>query len=218
VERKGIVRLAKKALNGGMKPLNVGILIFDDVEVLDVCGPFEVFSRARLTPGVESRRADDSAPFRVFCVARSKDPVTMVGGLKILPAVEFSQKPLIDIVVVPGGFGTRSLVNDAELISWIRATSAASETTASVCTGALLLAKAGLLSHRRATTHAASFDLLQSLDQTIQVQRGERVVDDVIVTSGGISAGIDMAFYLVEKICGKTVADETARYMEYRRI
>ncbi len=201
-----------------MKRLNVGILIFDDVEVLDVCGPFEVFSRARLKPGLESRRSDDDAPFRVFCIAQSMEPVTMIGGLRILPSVSFAEKPEIDILVVPGGFGTRSLVNDSELIFWIQKNSEQATTTASVCTGALLLAKAGLLANRRATTHGAAFDLLQSLDPSIRIQRDQRVVDDGIITSGGISAGIDMAFFLVEKICGKAVADETARYMEYRRV
>jgi transcriptional regulator GlxA family with amidase domain len=193
----------------------VGILIFDDVEVLDFAGPFEVFSRTRLEPGADSRRSDDSAPFDTFTVARSRDAVTAIGGLTVIPRYAWADAPPIDILVVPGGFGTRALLKDEATLAWIRETAARSSQVTSVCTGALLLAKVGLLRGRRATTHWAGLDLLASLDPTIQVQRGARVVSDGIVTSAGVSAGIDMAFTIVDRLCGRDVADETAHYIEY---
>jgi transcriptional regulator GlxA family with amidase domain len=196
---------------------SVGILIFDDVEVLDFAGPYEVFSRTRLVAGAESRRSDDSAPFRVFTVARSQALVTAIGGLKVMPDYAWSDAPRIDLLVVPGGYGTRALLGDEPTLAWVRATASAASLVTSVCTGALVLAQLGLLAGRRATTHWAAHDLLASLDPTIQVDRQSRVVSDGIVTSAGVSAGIDMAFDVVERLCGREVADETARYIEYSR-
>lgn len=196
---------------------NVGILIFDNVEVLDFAGPFEVFSRTRLVPGPESRRSDDSAPFHVFTVARTTDPVTATGGLVVVPQHGFADAPRIDLLVVPGGFGTRPLLHDEETLDWIRRTAASAQQVTSVCTGSLLLGKAGLLEGRKATTHWAALDLLESLGTGAAVQRDLRVVDDGIITSAGVASGIDMSFYVVERLCGRDVADETARYIEYRR-
>jgi transcriptional regulator GlxA family with amidase domain len=193
----------------------VGILIFDDVEVLDFAGPFEVFSRTRTVAGADSRRSDDSAPFETFTVARTRDAVTAIGGLKVLPHYAWSDAPPIDILVVPGGFGTRALLHDEATLSWIRETAGRSRQVTSVCTGALLLAKVGLLHGRRATTHRAGLDLLATIDPTIQVQRETRVVYDGIFTSAGVSAGIDMSFAVVEQLCGRAVATETAHYIEY---
>ncbi|HET9226709.1 MAG TPA: DJ-1/PfpI family protein [Thermoanaerobaculia bacterium] len=197
--------------------MNVGILIFDNVEVLDFAGPFEVFSRTRTVPGPESRRSDDSAPFHVFTVARSKAPVTATGGLVVVPHHDFSDAPRIDLLVVPGGFGTRPLLHDEETLEWLRRSAAAARQVTSVCTGSLLLGKAGLLEGKKATTHWAALDLLESLGTGAEVQRELRVVDDGVITSAGVASGIDMAFYVVERLCGKDVADETARYIEYRR-
>jgi transcriptional regulator GlxA family with amidase domain len=195
--------------------VTVGVLIFDDVEVLDFAGPFEVFSRTRTVAGAESRRTDDSAPFETFTVARSRDAVTAIGGLTVTPRYSWADAPPIDILVVPGGFGTRALLNDQAMLEWIRETAARSRQLTSVCTGALLLAKIGLLQGKRATTHWAGLDLLASIDPTIRVQRDRRVVHDGVFTSAGISAGIDMAFAVVEQICGRDVAIETAHYIEY---
>ncbi|HEY4565278.1 MAG TPA: DJ-1/PfpI family protein [Thermoanaerobaculia bacterium] len=200
-----------------METLNVGILLFDNVEVLDFAGPFEVFSRTRLQPGVEARRSEEGAPFQVFTVARTHDPVTATGGLTVVPRHDFADAPRIDLLVVPGGFGTRRLLNDEETLGWIRRTAAAARQVTSVCTGSLLLARAGLLQGRRATTHWASLDLLGSLDAGVTVERASRVVDDGVITSAGVASGMDMAFYIVETLFGREVADETARYIEYRR-
>src|SRR3954451_1745626 len=103
---------------------SVGIFIFDDVEVLDFAGPYEVFSRTRTVAGADSRRSDDSAPFHVFTVAREHDPITAIGGLRVIPDYAWSDAPAIDLLVVPGGFGTRALLTEIRAIDWIRGTAA----------------------------------------------------------------------------------------------
>jgi len=193
------------------------MLVFDGVAALDVAGPFEVLTRARLEPGVESRRSDEQALFEVFTVARTHEPVTATGGLVLVPRHSFADAPRIDLLLVPGGFGTRPLLQDAETIDWIRKTAAAARRTASVCTGALLLARAGLLDGRRATTHWGAFGLLSSLGRDIRVDREARFVDDAVLTSAGVASGMDLALHIVESLFGRAVADETARYIEYRR-
>src|ERR1700674_1472985 len=198
-------------------PRKVAILIFDNVEVLDFAGPFEVFSRTRLTSGAASRRSEESAPFEVFPVAPSHGPVTAVGGLQVVPRYSFADVPPIDLLVVPGGLGTRALLGDADVLGWIRHAAGRAERVTSVCTGALLLAQAGLLEGRRATTHWAAYDELAALGQGVIVIRDRRVVDDGVITSAGVSSGMDMAFYVVEALFGREVADETAHYIEYRR-
>ena len=195
--------------------LNVGILVFDDVEVLDFAGPFEVFSRTRTVAGADSRRTDDSAPFETFTVARTHTAITAIGGLVVVPRYSWTDAPVIDLLVVPGGFGTRALLHDEAVLDWIRRAGSASRQVTSVCTGALLLAQAGLLRGKQATTHWAALDLLASIDSTIHVQRDRRVVHDGVFTSAGVSAGIDMSFAVVEAICGRAVAAETAHYIEY---
>ena len=198
-----------------MDRVQVAIFIFPEVEVLDFAGPFEVFSRTRLAPGVESRRSEETAPFRVFTVAEHDKPVIATGGLTVVPEFDFLTAPAPDLLVVPGGFGTRQLLHDTGVLDWIRRTAAEARRVTSVCTGALLLAQAGLLSGRRATTHWGALDLLAALDPTVTVERHRRVVDDGIVTSAGVSAGIDMALEIVQGMYGRAVADDTARYMEY---
>ena len=200
-----------------MQQIQVGIFIFDEVEVLDFAGPFEVFSRTRLTPGVLSRRSEETAPFHVFTVAAELRPIAATGGLRVIPDYDFATAPPIDLLVVPGGFGTRALLQDGTVLAWIRDIAAGAGRVTSVCTGALLLAQAGLLAGRRATTHWGALDLLASLDPTIRVDAAARVVKDGITTSAGVSAGIDMALAVVADLHGQTVADETARYMDYNR-
>jgi transcriptional regulator GlxA family with amidase domain len=200
-----------------VEKINAGIFIFDGVEVLDFAGPFEVFSRTRLLAGTESRRSEDTAPFEVFTVAATKDAVRATGGLRVLPHHDFATAPRVDLLVIPGGFGTRPLLEDAATLEWIRRTAATARTVTSVCTGSLLLARAGLLAGRRATTHWAALDLLAGIDPTVTVDREARVVTDGIVSSAGVAAGIDMAFSVVETVCGRAVADETAKYIEYPR-
>ena len=206
-----------------LEKLNVAILIFPDVEVLDFAGPFEIFSRTRLVGGVESRRSDASAPFSVFTIAKSTAPILATGGLAVTPKYSFQQHPAIDLLVVPGGYGTRALLEDQETLAWISKASAQARTTASVCTGSLLLTAAGVLKNQPATTHWGALSLLETLSQkhsaNLQVDHRRRVVDagNGVITSAGVSSGIDMALYLVEQMFGAAVADETAKYVEFRR-
>lgn len=196
---------------------NVGIFLFADVEVLDFAGPFEVFSRTRLEAGLASRRNDDSAPFNVFTVAETATPLTATGGLRIIPDHIFGDHPHIDLLVVPGGFGTRPLLDHVPTREWINLVAATAEIVTSVCTGALLLAAAGLLEGRRATTHWAALDELEAV-AGVTVERGVRVVHDGVITSAGVASGIDMSFEVVEALHGAEVANETAKYIEYRRV
>ena len=200
-----------------MKKINVGILIFDEVEVLDFAGPFEVFSRTRLSKGAESRRSNDSAPFNPFTVSIDTKPLTATGGLKIIADYTFNNFPKIDILIVPGGYGTRTLLNNEILLKWIKAVSDKANITASVCTGSLLLAKAGLLEGKRATTHWGAIEALKSISKDIRVITERRVVNDEIITSAGVSSGIDMAFMIVENLYGEEVASDTSKYIEFHR-
>ena len=200
-----------------MKKINVGIFIFDEVEVLDFAGPFEVFSRTRLLKGAESRRSNDSAPFNPFTVSIDKKSLTATGGLKIIADYTFNNFPKIDILIVPGGYGTRTLLNNEILLKWIKAVSDKANITASVCTGSLLLAKAGLLEGKRATTHWGAIEALKSISKDIHVISDRRVVNDEIITSAGVSSGIDMAFMIVETLYGEEVSADTAKYIEFHR-
>ena len=200
-----------------MKKINVGIFIFDEVEVLDFAGPFEVFSRTRLLKGAESRRSNDSAPLNPFTVSIDTKPLTATGGLKIIADYTFNNFPKIDILIVPGGYGTRTLLNNEILLKWIKAVSDKANITASVCTGSLLLAKAGLLEGKRATTHWGAIEALKSISKDIQVITERRVVNDEIITSAGVSSGIDMAFMIVENLYGEQVASDTSKYIEFHR-
>jgi transcriptional regulator GlxA family with amidase domain len=214
-----VANSADRNLRPSIEKYNVAILLFEAVEVLDFAGPFEVFSRTRLTPGVESRRSDETAPFGVFTLAKKQETITTTGDLQVVPHYSFSTAPPIDLLVVPGGYGTRALLSDRATLDWIRVTAARAKKVTSVCTGALLLAQAGLLDRKRATTHWGALNLLQQISDSreagISVQHGVRFVDDGIITSAGVSAGIDMALHVVQQICGASVAAETAHYMEY---
>jgi transcriptional regulator GlxA family with amidase domain len=191
----------------------VGILVFAEVEVLDFCGPFEVFSATRLD---ESRRRQEPSPFEVILVAETIEPVIATGGLKILPDHDLQSCPPLDLVVVPGGWGTRQLVQNDKVVRWIQDQAQQVELATSVCTGSFLLGQAGLLDGRRATTHWSSLDRMEETFPAVQVVRDQRVVEDgSLVTSAGIAAGIDLALRIVARYHGKAIARATARYMEY---
>ena len=192
----------------------VGILIFDGVEVLDFCGPFEVFSVAR------ARTADgewgEQAPFRTLTIAARAGIVRCVGDLLVQPHNTIEDHPPLDVLVVPGGRGTRREQTNIPLLAWIAAQNRRTALTTSVCTGAFLLAANRLLDGLRATTHWASIDRLREQYPAIDVRADERVVDEGrIVTSAGISAGIDMALHLVARLKGEEIAVDAARLMEY---
>jgi len=196
-----------------MERKRVGIVVFDDVEVLDFCGPFEVFSVARLTDG---NRRETPSPFDVRLVAERPGPVTANGGLVVSPHCTFGDCPPLDVIVVPGGWGTRRELSNPVLLDWLRTRAATAETVTSVCTGSLVLGHAGLLDGLQATTHWLALDLMrESLPSVSVVYDKHYVQDGRVFTSAGISAGIDMALKVVEHYFGATVARDTARYMEY---
>ncbi|MFZ0928468.1 MAG: DJ-1/PfpI family protein [Syntrophobacteraceae bacterium] len=191
----------------------IGIIIFDDIEVLDFCGPFEVFSAARLN---EEHRREEPYPFEVLLVAQFDRPATTTGGMKVLPDFTFDTCPPLDILVVPGGWGTRREMKNEVMLSFVVSRAAQVETVASVCTGSLILGNAGLLDGLRATTHWRSLGLMQELFPKIMVDSASHVVEQgKLITSAGISAGIDMALRVVGRYCGETIARSTARHMEY---
>lgn len=194
--------------------MNVGILVFDEVEVLDLGGPFEVFSVAsRVAPRYLGFAGP---PFQVFMVARSLEPVAARGGFQVVPRYTMESHPAIDVLIVPGGVVTQPFEH-AQTIAWIARQSTQARLTASVCTGAFLLAKAGLLEGKTATTHWEDADDLQTQFPTLFVKRQVSWVDEGrVVTSAGISAGIDMSLHLVERLTGRELAEATARQMEYR--
>jgi transcriptional regulator GlxA family with amidase domain len=191
----------------------VGILIFDDVEVLDFCGPFEVFASAA-APGSGSR--EDGKLFNVLTIAERNQLVRCRGGLLVNPHATIRDNPPLDVLVVPGGQGTRKERTNRALLDWIKAQDEQTELTTSVCTGAFLLAADGLLDGKRATTHWGSIDWMRQNHPKVEMVEGQRYVDEGhIVTSAGVSAGIDMALHIVARLCGQEVAAATARTMEY---
>ncbi len=199
-----------------MTQTTVGILIFDDVEVLDFAGPFEVFATTQ-QPGQDAQ--DGTArPFRVFTIAERADIVRCRGGLLVQPHYTIENHPPLDILVVPGGWGTRREASNNTLLDWIAAQDRATQLTASVCTGAFLLATRGLLDGREATTHWASIDRLRQTHPAVTVRDDQRYIDTGhIITSAGVSAGIDMALRIVARLLGEETARDTAHEMEYER-
>ncbi len=197
-----------------MKRQVVGIVIFPEVEVLDFCGPYEVFTAVRLT---EERRREEPSPFEVRLVAEGMGAIKAAGGMRVLPDYTLADCPRLDILLVPGGWGTRRQIENKTLIDWIAERGRQVETLTSVCTGALLLARAGLLDGRRATTHWRSLNWLRESFPAVTVEEHLRIVEDGhILTSAGISAGIDLALKVVGRYHGEAVARATARHMEYR--
>ena len=196
-----------------MERKRVGILVFPDVEVLDFCGPFEVFSVTRLN---EDGRRQEPSPFEPVLVAETKATVVATGGLKVIPDYTIDACPRLAILVVPGGWGTRTEIKNVRLLQWIVERSKEIETLTSVCTGAMLLGQAGLLDGRHATTHWASLDWMRTSFPAVTVEDKLHVVEDGnVITSAGISAGIDMALRVVARYHGEAVARATARHMEY---
>jgi transcriptional regulator GlxA family with amidase domain len=196
-----------------MQTKRVGIVLFDDVEVLDFCGPFEVFSVTRLN---EDKRREEPSPFEVLLVAERADPVTTTGGMTVAPHHTFASCPRLDIVLAPGGWGTRKELNNPVLLEWLRARAAEAETVTAVCTGSMLLGFAGLLDGLHATTHWRSLDWMRASFPSVSVEYGKHFVEDGrVLTSAGISAGIDMSLKVVARYCGEDVARATARHMEY---
>lgn len=193
---------------------SVGIFVFDNVEVLDFAGPYEVFTTASRVYGKQNLLSCVT-PFEVFTIGKTKESVRARAGLKIDPDFDFKTHPKIDVLLIPGGVITEAL-KDASVINWIAFISKQTKLTASICTGAFLLAKAGLLEGKSATTHWEDIEDLRVMFPHLDVKEQMRWVDEgKIVTSAGISAGIDMSLHLVERLVNRNLALNTARQMEF---
>ncbi|KAB2389570.1 MULTISPECIES: DJ-1/PfpI family protein [Bacillus cereus group] len=191
-----------------MNKWSVGIFLFNEVEVLDFAGPFEVFSVTEV---------NEEKPFTVYTVSENGEMITARNGLKVQPDYSIENLPPVDILIIPGGLGARKYeIKNEIVIKWIRQQMKEVKLMTSVCTGALLLAKAGLLEGLKATTHWASIEKFKNEFQNVEVIENVKFVDaGHIITSAGISAGINMAFHIVKNLLGVHVAEDTAKRMEY---
>lgn len=188
--------------------LHVAILVFPDVEVLDFAGPFEVFS-------VASRIAARPAPFTVSLVGETGGSLSARHGMGVVPHYGFHNVPPVDLLIVPGGVMTEPLANPATL-AWVKHAHAQAALTASVCTGAFVLAKLGIVDGYPVTTHWADIAALREAHPALEVREQVPYVDNgALITSAGISAGIGMSLHLVRRILGAVQASATARQMEY---
>lgn len=189
-------------------PWRVAIVVFDDVEVLDACGPFEVFSVAGYVEGKK--------PFSVRLVAETGGAVRARNGLRLLPDHDYADCPEPDIVVVPGGPGARPQSRDAALREWLKRTIVPQRTVLSVCTGALILGRAGYLDGLDVTTHHMALDELREAAPDAVIHDAARYLwNDNILVAAGVSSGIDASLEIVARFCGEDMARSTARYMEY---
>lgn len=191
-----------------MNKWSVGIFLFNEVEVLDFAGPFEVFSVTEV---------NGEKPFTVYTVSENGEIITARNGLKVQSDYSIENLPPVDILIIPGGLGARKYeIKNEIVIKWIRQQMKEVKLMTSVCTGALLLAKAGLLEGLKATTHWASIEKFKNEFQNVEVIENVKFVDEGhIITSAGISAGINMAFHIVKNLLGVHVAEDTAKRMEY---
>ncbi len=187
---------------------NVGFLIFDGMEDLDFAGPYEVFT--------VTMRTQKPRPFDVYTFAET-ETIRTYGDLQVIPHYQISACPEPDILLIPGGQGTRVLMEKPDLLNWIKERAARVEYLLSVCTGSLVLARAGLLDGLTVTTHHSAFEELAREAPTARIEKERRYVDNgKIITSGGISAGIDMALHVVARLLDEAAAQTTADHMEYR--
>ncbi len=186
----------------------IGIVLFDDVEELDAVGPWEVL-------GFWTQQHPEDG-FTVSCISPDGAPVRCAKGLTIQAHQSFDDAAGFEVLLHPGGFGTRRLVDDAQHLAWVRMQRETTPLMTSVCTGSLVYAAAGLLEGRPATTHWSAIESLARLDPTIRVLPDERFVDDGdVITSAGVSAGIDMALHLVARLAGVDRARQVRRGIQY---
>jgi transcriptional regulator GlxA family with amidase domain len=186
----------------------IGVALFDGAEELDWAGPWEVLA------AWATQWPDDGV--RVLTLAREAGTITCAKGLRVLPDETWESAPPLDVLVYPGGRGTRRELVDEAVLDWMREMAAGGTVLSSVCTGSLVLAAAGLLDGRPATTHWQSLELLPTLGREIEVRPDDRFVDDgSVITAAGVSAGIDMALHLVARLHSRERAREVRRYIQY---
>jgi transcriptional regulator GlxA family with amidase domain len=192
-----------------MSRKKVGIYLFDDVEVLDFAGPYEVFSAAQLEDGTK--------PFEVITLSQNGGLISAANGLRVETEKTIQAAPQLDLLIIPGGKGaTENELHKQDVISYIKQQHKKTEILASVCTGAFLLAEAGVLEGKEATTHKGSLDKLKEAYPQLNVQRNVKFVDEgEVLTAAGISAGIELSLHIVARLCGEETMRKTADYMEY---
>ncbi|MBE9142292.1 DJ-1/PfpI family protein [Planktothrix mougeotii] len=191
-----------------MTQKNVAILMFNDVEILDFAAPYEIFS-------ITSEINEDK-PFNVYLVAETLNSLQSHNGLSINPDFTLLDSPVPDVIFIPGGIGTKAAMNQLQILAWIQSKGHHADLIVSVCTGALLLAKVGLLDGLVATTHHQALEQLKVLAPQTTIVDNQRYVDNgKIITAAGISAGIDVSLYVIAKLLGDDKALKTAQYMEY---
>ena len=184
---------------------NIGIVLYPEFEELDAIGPYEVFGML----GKIDRE------WRVLTIAATAEPVASLSGLKVLPDFTFEDAPPLDVILLPGGLGSRQAMDDSRLVEYVRKTGESAGWVTSVCTGAMLLHRAGLLHGRRATTHWGAIDELRNMGEVTVLDDARWVVDGNVVTSAGVSAGIDMALYLISLLKDVETAKAVQKMMEY---
>ncbi|MBW3603714.1 MAG: DJ-1/PfpI family protein [Actinobacteria bacterium] len=188
----------------------IGILLFNEAEELDVVGPWEVFTASAMLLDEAGDAGDE-----VVTIARDAGPVGCAKGLRVLPDHTIDDHPRLDVIVVPGGRGTRALVDDTDLLAWLAAVGVDARWITSVCTGSLLLWASGLAKHRRVATHHSFEDEFARLGDVRIVRDARWVRHGNVVTSQGVSAGIDMALWLVGQLHDPAHARATQRYLQY---
>lgn len=187
---------------------NVGIYLFNKVELLDFAGPYEVFST--------TSELNDNKAFKVFTVSEDGGAIKSVNGLIVIPDYSFDNHPKIDILIIPGGEGTKNEIKKKKVMEWVNKTQGSAEIMATVCSGARIPAVLGLLDGLEATTHQSVIDDVKKLAPNVTIDHTKRFIDNgKIMTSGGISAGIDLSLHIVKKLCGEDTAQKTMEYMEY---
>lgn len=179
--------------------LRIGLLLFPDLTQLDLTGPYEVFHRL--------------PEARVHLVWKDTAPIRAQGGLHLVPDTPIAECPPLDVVCVPGGFGTTALLGDEVVLGWLRAQATTARYMTAVCTGSLVLARAGLLDGRKATCHWSYVDLLPRMGAI--AERGRVVIDGDRITGGGVTAGIDFALRVAAELCGVEVAKAIQLGLEY---
>ncbi|MBH5317847.1 DJ-1/PfpI family protein [Paenibacillus sp. GSMTC-2017] len=195
-----------------MQTWNVGILLFENVEVLDFAGPFEVFSITMMNFG----KPDYYKPFKVSTVSETGGTITAEGGLKVVPDYSIARAPYFDLIVIPGGGDVSREVNNDVLIDWIKTRNDEVKWMTSVCSGAQIVAKTGILDGKQATNHSFFIKQFRIDHPKVDIIDGVKYVDQGdIVTSAGVSSGIQMALHMVRRLLGKSAAEMTAEIMEF---
>ncbi len=191
-----------------MQNYNVGILLYPQVELLDFTGPFEVFTATKDATGLDF--------FNVFTITAEEKSIVTKNGLEVISDYTFLFHPPIQILIIPGGDGSKEVIQLPAYLKWVQTVHENSMITASVCSGARILAKAGLLRDLTITTHHLVEEDVQSISPTTRIDNKQRFIEQGrLITSGGVSAGIDMSLYIIKKMLGGKTAEKTQKYLEY---